>query len=56
MKRAIPDTPAAWLEEIRLAIADAEEAKLFVSAHLALELIDEPRAEAILTLCEQHLD
>lgn len=28
----------------------------YVAAHLALDLLDERRAEAILTYCEEHLD
>lgn len=28
----------------------------YVTAHLALDLLDERRAEAILTYCEEHLD
>ena len=28
-KRLLPSTPAAWLAEIKLAIADAQEAKPF---------------------------
>jgi hypothetical protein len=124
--RSLPRTPAKWLAEIKLAIADAQEAKPFgvltghkvtdadlfhlaplvalkfrgrklrgpeakrvtetalanyvvnsdpdgidhgleakpmlafalcyVAAHLALDLLDERRAEAILTYCEEHLD
>ncbi len=120
MKRTLPRTPAQWLEEIRLAIADASEAEPFaplvgtkindanlfhfgttgvlevsgpkvertkggsshqgcpgelhceqrprlgassmmaftlcyVAAHLALDLVDKAKAEAILTYCENHL-
>lgn len=125
MKRPLPRTPAQWLKEIELAIADASEAAPFaplvgteitahnlfhlapmvclkfrgrklkgreadrvikvslanyvansdpegvhhaleqrplmaftlcyVAAHLALELVDEKKAEAILTYCEEHL-
>ncbi|HZZ77885.1 MAG TPA: hypothetical protein VFE62_05175 [Gemmataceae bacterium] len=125
MKLAIPKTPAQWLKEIKLAIADAWEAEPFgplagteitdanlfhlaplvclkfrgkklkgreadrvikvalanyvansdpegvdhglkdrplmaftlcyVAAHLALDLVDEQEAEAILTYCEEHL-
>lgn len=125
MKHPLPRTPAGWLREIRLAIADAAEATPFgplvgteitdanlfhlapvvclkfrgrklkgreadrvikvalanyvansdpdgidhgldqrpkmaftlcyVAAHLALDLIDEQEAEAILTYCEEHL-
>lgn len=125
MKRPLPRTPAQWLREIKLAIADAAEAKPFgplvdtevtdanlfhlaplvclkfrgrklkgreaervtkvalanyiansnpdgidhgleqrpmmaftlcyVAAHLALELVDEQQAEAILTYCEDRL-
>ncbi len=126
MKRPLPRTPAAWLKEIKLAIADAAEAepfgraigepitdaKLFhlaphvclkfrgrkrtgkdadrviktalanyvvnsdpkginlnleqrplmafvlcyVSAHLALDLLDEQQAEQILNFCEEKLE
>lgn len=126
MKRPLPRTPDNWLKEIRLAIADAAEAKPFgrligepitdanlfhlaplvclkfrgqklkgpeaervtkvalanyvansdpdgidhgleqrpmmaftlcyVAAHLALDLLDEQEAEAILNHCEEHLD
>ena len=126
MKRPLPRTPAQWLKEIKLALADAREAKPFgplvgapiiesnlfhlaplvclkfrgqkvegpeadrvikvalanyvantdpegidhgldqsptmaftlcyVAAHLALDLLDEQQAEAILTYCEDHLD
>jgi hypothetical protein len=125
MKRPLPRTPAQWLKEIRLAIADAADAEPFgraigepitdanffhlaplvclkfrgrklkgpeadrvtkvalanyvvntdpegidhgfeqqpmmafalcyVAAHLALDLVDEQQAEAILTYCEEHL-
>jgi hypothetical protein len=125
MKRPLPRTPAQWLKEIKLAIADALGAKPFgplvgteitaanlfhlapvvclkfrgrklkgreadrvikvalanyvantdpdgidhglehcpmmaftlcyVAAHLALDLVDEEKAEAILTYCEEHL-
>ncbi len=125
MERPLPQTPAQWLKEIVLAIADASEAKPFsplagtevtdenlfhmaplvclkfrgrklkgreadrvikvalanyvantdpdgidhglehhpmmaftlcyVAAHLALELVDEQEAEAILVYCEDHL-
>jgi hypothetical protein len=125
MKRPLPKKPADWLKEIKLAIADALEAKPFgplagaeirnadlfhlaplvclkfrgrklkgreadrvtkvalanyvantdptgvdhgleqrplmaftlcyVAAHLALELVDEQEAEAILSYCEDHL-
>ena len=125
MKRPLPRTPAGWLKEIRLAIADAAEAAPFgplvgteitdanlfhlaplvclkfrgqklkgreadrvikvalanyvansdpdgidhgldqrpmmaftlcyVAAHLALDLVDEQEAEAILSYCEEHL-
>jgi len=125
MKHRLPRTPAKWLEEIKLAIADARDAKPFdrltgepltdanlfhlaplvclkfrgrklkgpeakrvtevalanyvvnsdpdgidhgleqrpllafclcyVAAHLALDLVDEQPAEAILTYCEEHL-
>ena len=125
MKRLLPKTPAQWLKEIRLAIADASEAEPFgplagteitpanlfhlaplvclkfrgkklkgreadriikvalanyiantnpdgidhglehhpmmaftlcyVAAHLALDLVDEQQAEAILNHCEKHL-
>jgi len=125
MKRPLPRTPAQWLKEIKLAIADAAEAAPFgplagteitpgnlfhlaplvclkfrgqklkgreadrvikvalanyvansdpegidhgleqrplmaftlcyVAAHLALDLVDEQEAEAILTYCEEHL-
>ena len=125
-KRLLPSTPAAWLAEIKLAIADARKTKPFglltgcritdadlfhlaplvalkfrgrelrgpeaervteialtnyvvnsdpdgidhglkdrpmlafalcyVSAHLALDLLDERPADAILTYCEEHLD
>jgi hypothetical protein len=125
MKHPLPRTPAAWLKEIRLAIADACEAKpvaraigepiadadlfhlaplvclkfrgrklkgreaervtkvalanyvvnsdpegidhclkqrpmmaftlRYVAAHLALDLLDEQQAEAILPYCEEHL-
>ena len=123
--KQLPCTPAQWLAEIRLAIADASEAKLFsppedtvtddnlfhlaplvclkfrgrkrdgaeasrvtevalanhvanstgeatghgvnekpmlafavcyVAAHLALDLLDEQQADAILAYCENHLD
>ena len=125
MKRPLPRTPAEWLKEIKLAIADAADAKPFgplagtevtdatlfhlaplvclkfrgqklkgrnadrvikvalanyiansdlgidhgldqsavmaftlcyVAAHLALDLLDEQQADAILTYCENHLD
>ena len=125
MKRPLPRTPAQWLKEIKLAIADAGRrafcpacrhrdhgANLFhlaplvclkfrgkklkgreadrvikvalanyiantdpdgidhglehhpmmaftlcyVAAHLALDLVDEEKAEAILTYCEDHLE
>jgi len=126
VKRPLPRTPDQWLKEIRLAIADAAEAKPFgrltgeaitdanlfhlaplvclkfrgqklkgpeaervtkvalanyvansdpdgidhgleqrpmmaftlcyVAAHLALDLLDEQEAEAILNHCEEHLD
>lgn len=126
MKRPLPLTPSQWLKEIRLAIADANEAKPFgqiigesvtdanlfhlaplvclkfrgleikgpeaqrvtevalanyvvnsdpegmdhgleqrplmaftlcyVAAHLALDLMDEMTAEAVLNYCEDHLD
>src|ERR1022692_1351911 len=125
MKRPLPRTPAQWLKEIKLAIADAAGAAPFgplvgtevtaanlfhlapvvclklrgrklkgreedrvikvalanyvansdpegidhgleqrplmaftlcyVAAHLALDLVDEEKAEAILTFCEDHL-
>ena len=125
MKRPLPHTPAQWLKEIKLAIADAAGAAPFtplvgteitaanlfhlapvvclkfrgrklkgreadrvtkvalanyvantnphgidhglehhpmmaftlcyVAAHLALDLVDEEKAEAILTYCEDHL-
>ena len=125
MKRPLPRTPAQWLKEIRLAIADAADAEPFgraigepitdanlfhlaplvclkfrgrklkgreaervikvalanyvantapdgidpglehrpmmaftlcyVAAHLALDLLNEPEAEAILSYCEEHL-
>ena len=125
MKRPLPRTPAQWLKEIKLAIADAADAEPFgraigeviteanlfhlaplvclkfrgkklkgreadrvikvalanyvansdpegvdhgleqrplmaftlcyVAAHLALDLVDEQEAEAILTYCEDHL-
>ena len=125
MKHRLPRTPAKWLEEIKLAIADARDAKPFdrltgepltdanlfhlaplvclkfrgrklkgpeakrvtktalanyvvnsdpdgidhglkqrpilafclcyVAAHLALDLVDEQQAEAILNYCEEHL-
>lgn len=125
MKRPLPRTPAQWLKEIKLAIADASEAEPFgplvgteitdanlfhlaplvclkfrgkklkgreadrvikvalanyvansdpggidhhldqrpmmaftlcyVAAHLALDLVDEQQAEAILSHCEEHL-
>ena len=123
---SLPSTPASWLAEIKLALADAQEAKPFglltghkvtdadlfhlaplvalkfrgrkirgpeanrvtktalanyvvnsdpdgidhglearpmlafalcyVAAHLALDLLDESLAEAILTYCEEHFD
>jgi hypothetical protein len=126
MKRPLPRTPAQWLKEINLAIADAADAEPFgraigeviteanlfhlaplvclkfrgkklkgreadrvikvalanyvansdpegvdhgleqrpfmaftlcyVAAHLALDLVDEQEAEAILTYCEDHLE
>jgi hypothetical protein len=126
MKRPLPRTPAQWLKEIKLAIADAAGAAPFaplvgteitadnlfhlapvvclkfrgrklkgreadrvikvalanyvansdpegidhgleqrplmaftlcyVAAHLALDLVDEQEAEAILTYCEEHLE
>jgi hypothetical protein len=126
VKHALPRTPAQWLREINLAIADASEAAPFgplvgtevtdanlfhlaplvclkfrgkklkgrevdrvikvalanyvantdpdgidhglehhpmmaftlcyVAAHLALDLVDEQEAEAILTYCEEHLE
>ncbi len=126
MKHALPRTPAAWLKEIKLAIADAAEAAPFgplvgteiraanlfhlaplvclkfrgrkltgreaervtkvalanyvvnsdpkgidhgleqrpmmaftlcyVAAHLALDLLDEQQADAILIYCEEHLE
>ena len=126
MKRPLPNTPAQWLAEIKLAIADASEAEPFgnlvgtpitdanrfhlapvvclkfrgrklqgteakrvtevalanyvvnsdpdgidhgleqrplmaftlcyVAAHLALDLLDEQEAEAILIFCEDHLE
>lgn len=126
MKRPLPRTPAQWLKEIRLAIADAREtipfgeligapitddnlchlapavrlkfrgrklqgpeadrvtkvalanyvvnsdpegvdhqleqrpimafALCFVAAHLALDLVKEEEAEAILDYCEEHLE
>ena len=126
MKYPLPQTPTAWLTEIRLAIADARRAKFFswfvgkritdsnlfhlaplvclkfrgrkprgkeaervikvalasyvansdpggidhaleqrpmmaftlcyVAAHLALDLLDEQQAEAILDYCEDHLE
>src|SRR5260370_32753429 len=126
VKHPLPNTPAEWLKEIRLAIADAGEAKPFgratgqpitdanlfhlatlvclkfrgrklkgrearrvtevalanyvvnsdpegidhgleqrpmmaftlcyVAAHLALDLLDEQQAEAILTYCEERLE
>jgi hypothetical protein len=63
----MPSTPAAWLAEIKLAVADARQAKPFGLLmghevtdadlfHLALDLLDEPQAEASLTYCEEHLD
>ena len=125
MKRSLPRTPEKWLEEIKLAIADAGETKAFgplvgqritdadlfhlaplvalkfrgrktrgaeadrvtktglanyvvnsdpdgidhgleanptlgfalcyVAAHLALDLLDEQEADAILVYCEEHL-
>jgi hypothetical protein len=125
MKRPLPHTPAQWLKEIKLAIADASEAEPFgslvgteitdanlfhlaplvclkfrgmklkgpeadrvikvalanyvansdpegighgleqrpmmaftlcyVAAHLALDLVDEQQAQAILNYCENHL-
>ncbi len=125
MTRPLPHTPAQWLKEIKLAIADAREAELFaplvgteitdanlfhlaplvclkfrgrklkgreadrvikvalanyvvnsdpdgidhgleqrplmaftlcyVAAHLAIDLVDEQEADAILTYCEDHL-
>jgi hypothetical protein len=125
MKRPLPTKPAEWLEEIKLAIADAADVKLlgplagnqvtdadlfhlaplvclkfrgrslkgrqadrvtrvalanyvantdpkgvdhgleqrplmaftlcYVAAHLALDLLDEHEAEAILSYCENHL-
>ena len=125
MKRPLPRTPAQWLKEIKLAVADAADAEPFgraigelitdanlfhlaplvclkfrgkklkgreadrvikvalanyvansdpegvdhgleqrplmaftlcyVAAHLALDLVDEQEAEAILTYCEDHL-
>src|ERR1700722_12676300 len=121
MTRPLPKTPAQWLKEIKLAIADAAEAAPFgplagtevtaanlfhlaplvclkfrgrklkgreanrvikvalanyiansddhglehhpmmaftlcyVAAHLALDLVDEEKADAILTYCEDHL-
>jgi hypothetical protein len=125
MKRPLPRTPAQWLKEIKLAIADAADAEPFgplvgteitdanlfhlaplvclkfrgkklkgqeadrvikvalanyiantdpdgidhglerhpmmaftlcyVAAHLALDLVDEQEAEAILVFCEEHL-
>jgi len=126
MTRPLPRTPAQWLKEIKLAIADAADAEPFgplvgteitdanlfhlaplvclkfrgrklkgreadriikvalanyvantdpdgidhglehhpmmaftlcyVAAHLALDLVDEEKAEAILTYCEEHLE
>ena len=126
MKKPLPRTPAQWLNEIKLAIADAKEAKplgpfvgteitdanlfhlaplvclkfrgkklegreadrvkkvalanyiantnpegvdhglehqplmaftlCYVTAHLALDLVDEKLTEAILTYCEEHLE
>jgi hypothetical protein len=126
MNHRLPQTPAEWLEEIKLAVADAREAKPFdrltgesltdtnlfhlaplvalkfrgrklrgaeakqvtetalanyvansdpdgvdhgleqrpmlafalcyVTAHLALELVDEQQAEAILIYCEERLE
>jgi len=126
MNRPLPRTPAQWLKEIKLAIADASEAEPFaplvgteitaanlfhlaplvclkfrgrkmkgreadrvikvalanyiantnpdgidhglehhpimaftlcyVAAHLALDLVDEEKAEAVLTYCEEHLE
>ena len=126
MKRPLPRTPAQWLKEIKLAIADAADAEPFgraigelitdanlfhlaplvclkfrgrklkgqeadrvikvalanyvansdpdgvdhaleqrplmaftlcyVAAHLALDLVDEQEAKAILTYCEDHLE
>jgi len=126
MNRPLPRTPAQWLKEVKVAIADASEAKPFgqligtpvtdanlfhlaplvclkfrgrkmkgseaerviktalanyvvnsnperndhglehrpliafalcyVAAHLALDLLDEQQAEAILIYCEEHLE
>ena len=126
LKRPLPRTPAQWLKELKLAMADARDAKLFgplvgapiteprlfhlaplvclkfrgqkvegpeadrvikvalanyvanidpggvdhgldqspvmaftlcyVTAHLALDLLDEQQAEAILAFCEDHLN
>jgi hypothetical protein len=122
MPRPLPSTPTEWLQEIKLAIADAKKTKPFgwlrlhfitdanlfhlaplvclkfrgrnirgteakqvietalanyvvnsdqhglksrpmmafvlcyVSAHLALDLLNEPEAEAILNYCEEHLE
>jgi hypothetical protein len=68
--RSLPSTPDAWLAEIKLAIADAQEAKpfgvltgrkitdaeLFHLAPLvaALDLLDERQGDAILTYFEGH--
>ena len=67
MKYPLPSTPAQWLKEIKLAIADACEAEPLSRAigepitdanlfHLALDLLDEAKAEAILNYCEDHLE
>ena len=122
MARSLPSTPEDWFQEIKLAIADAEEAKPFgaltgqqitdadlfhlaplvalkfrgrktkgleakrvietalanyvvnseqhglesrptlafvlcyVGAHIALDMLDEQEAEAVLVYCEEHLE
>jgi hypothetical protein len=69
--RLLPSKPAAWLAEIKLASADAREAKPFgvltgrkitdadlfhLAPLVALDLLDERQADAILTCCEGHLN
>ena len=48
MKRPLPRTPASWLKEIKLAIADAMQPRLC--------RLDEQQAEKILIYCEEKLE
>jgi hypothetical protein len=70
-KHLLPSKPAAWMAEIKMGIADAQEAKPFgvltgrkitdadllhLAPLVALDLLDERQADAILTYCEGHLN